>query len=148
MKLLTQIHDRDVKYVEFNTASNWVEHFPTENWVLVIIANNLNRKYFDEIIRKAIDRNVIWISSVGKQQELIHDMSDDEILIREIENRYLPEHLIMTIGEEKFEDGIFNGVFLPINAEENLKEIIILDVDKSNFDKIENVVRILKKKYV
>ena len=147
MKILTKIHDRDVKYVEFNTTANWVAHFPNENWVLVIIADNRNQNYFDEIIRKAIDRNVIWISSVGKQQELIHDISDEEILIREIENLYLPEHLIMTIGETKFEDGIFNGIFLPIQAEENLKEVILLDVDKSHLEKIEKILKKLKHKY-
>lgn len=107
----------------------------------------LNRKYFDEIIRKVIDRNVLWISSVGKQQDLIHDMSDEEILIRDIENGYLPNHDIMSIGVTDLIDGLFSGIFLPIQSEENIQEIVIIDVEKLNYNKIFLAIEKLQKEY-
>lgn len=147
MKTLTEIHGIPIRFVEFDTSKNWIAKFPDKDWVVVIVANKLNRNYFDEIIRKVIDRNVIWISSVGEQQDLIHEMADDEILIRDIENGYLPNHDIMTIGESNLLDGLFNGIFLPIQSEDNVKEAVIVDMDMLNHDKIISSIKKLQKEY-
>ncbi|HCQ12097.1 hypothetical protein [Flavobacterium sp.] len=147
MKNLTKIKGVKINFVEFDTTKNWIDEFPNKDWSVVIFADVLNRNYFDEIIRKVIDRNVLWISSVGKQQDLIHDMSDDEILIRDIENGYLPNHDIMTIGVTDLIDGLFSGIFLPIQSEENIQEIVIIDVEKLNYNKIISAIEKLQKEY-
>jgi hypothetical protein len=148
MKNLTKIKGVKINFVEFDTTKNWIDEFPNKDWSVVIFADVLNRNYFDEIIRKVIDRNVLWISSVGKQQDLIHDMSDDEILIRDIENGYLPNHDIMTIGVTDLIDGLFSGIFLPIQSEENIQEIVIIDVEKLNYNKIFLAIEKLQKEYI
>jgi hypothetical protein len=148
MKNLTKIKGVKINFVEFDTTKNWIDEFPNKDWSVVIFADVLNRNYFDEIIRKVIDRNVLWISSVGKQQDLIHDMSDDEILIRDIENGYLPNHDIMNIGVTDLIDGLFSGIFLPIQSEENIQEIVIIDVEKLNYNKIFLAIEKLQKEYI
>jgi hypothetical protein len=147
MKNLTMIFGTTIKFIEFDTSKNWIAEFPDKDWAVVIVADKLNTNYFDEIIRKVIDRNVLWISSVGKQQNLIHEMSDGEILIRDIENGYLPNHDIMTIGVTDLLDGLFNGIFLPIRSEENIKEIVVIDVEKLNYNKIILSIEKLQKEY-
>lgn len=130
MELLGRILDREIKLEVYDTSRNWIADFPNENWCLVIIADEENKNYFDEIIRKAIDRNVGYIHAVGKLQGLIHDLSDKEIEIREVENRYLPKHVIMTTGDEDFENGIWFGTYVTHNEETDIEQVIVLDVSR------------------
>ncbi|HEY8688382.1 MAG TPA: hypothetical protein VIM07_04045 [Chitinophagaceae bacterium] len=132
METLGKIKDRLIKFGEFNTSTNWLEEFPNNNWCLIILADEKNKNYFEEIIGKSIDRNVAYICAVGKQYELIHDLADEEIVFREvdIENNYLPKHLIITVGEKDFENGIWFGIYSTLNSESEINEIIIIDVTK------------------
>jgi hypothetical protein len=148
MEKLAEINNRQIKFEVYDTSKNWIAEIPTENWCLVIIAEEENRNYFDEIIRKAIDRNVGYIFSVGKQQELIHDMADDELLIRDIENLHLPKHIVMTAGEENFETGIWCGINITYQDETEMDQVIILDVTKKAFEKTANLVKEFELGYV
>ena len=148
MKNITEIKGRQIKFEEFNTSKNWIAEFPTENWCLIIIADEENRNYFDEIIRKAIDRNVGYIYSVGKQHDAIHDMADDELLIRDIENLHLPKHIVMTAGNEDFENGIWCGIYITYQDETEINQVIILDVTKKAFEKTAKLVRRFELGYV
>jgi len=148
MEKLAEIRNRHIKFEEFNTSKNWIAEFPNEDWCLVIIADEENRNYFDEIIRKAIDRNVGYIYSVGKQYDLIHDMADDVLLIRDIENQYLPKHIVMTAGEEDFENGIWNGINITYQDETEMNQVIILDLTKKAFEKTAKLVRQFKLGYI
>jgi hypothetical protein len=148
MKILAEIHNRQIKYEEFDTSKNWFSDLPNENWCLVIIAEEENRNYFDEIIRKAIDKNVGYIFGVGKQQDLIHAMADDEIIIRDIENRYLPKHIVMTAGEKDFENGIWCGIYITYQDEIEIDQVIILDVTKKAFEKTAELVRQFESGYI
>ncbi len=149
MENITEINDRHIKFEEFDTSKNWIADFPYESWCLIIIAEQENRKYFDEIIRKALDRNVGYIIGVGKQHELIHNMADDEIVIREVENLYLPKHVILTVGEEDFENGIWDGIFASYNEEAGgIKELVILDVTKKAFEKTVSLLKKIETGYI
>ena len=143
MEKLAEIINRQITFEVYDTSKNWIADFPTENWALVIIAEEENRNYFDEIIRKAIERNVSYIHSVGKQHDLIHDMADEEIVFREvdIEKLYLPKHLIMTTGVEDFENGIWYGVYVTHNEETEINQVVILDVTKKSFEKTLELIR-------
>jgi hypothetical protein len=143
MEKLAEILNRQITFEVYDTSKNWIADFPTENWALVIIAEEENRRYFDEIIRKAIDRNVGYIHSVGKQHDLIHDMADEEIVFREvdIEKLYLPKHVIMTTGEEDFENGIWFGIYLTLNEETEIKQVVILDVSRNSREKTIELVK-------
>ncbi|MBF6640233.1 hypothetical protein IVB69_01945 [Flavobacterium sp. J49] len=150
MEKLAQIHDREIKFEVYDTSKNWIAEFPTENWCLIIIAEEENKNYFDEIIRKAIDRNVGYIFSVGKQHDLIHDMADEELVFRDvdIEDHYLPKHMIMTAGVENFEDGIWQGIYITHQYETEIDQVIILDVTKKAFEKTADLVRQFESGYV
>mgnify|MGYP003634313159 CR=1 FL=1 len=149
MKIINQTNDRMIKFVEFDTEKNWISDFPNKNWCLIIIADEKNTNYFDEIIRKSIDKNVGYICGVGKQNELIHKMADEEIEFRnvDIDNYYLPEHVIMTIGEKDFDNGIWFGLNLTYNSETDINEIIILDVTKNALSKTIELIDKFEKGY-
>lgn len=141
METLGRILDREIKFEAYDTSKNWIADFPTENWALVIITEEENRNYFDEIIRKAIDRNVGYIHSIGKQHDLIHNMADEEIVKRDVEELYLPKHIIMTTGDEDFEDGMWYGIYNTLNEETEINQVLILDITKKAFEKTLELVR-------
>ncbi len=136
--------------MEFDTTKNWISDFPTDNWCLILIADERQTSYFDEIIRKSIDRNVGYIYGVGRQAKLIHDMADVEIGFRDvdIDDHYLPEHLIMTVDDEDFEDGIWCGINLTFNPETEINEIVIVDVTKKAFKKTTELIKKFENGYL
>ena len=138
MTLIGNLNNRVINYVEYDTSNNWIEIFPNENWNIVIIANDKNERYFNEIISKSIDKNVVYICSVGKQHDFIHDMADDEIVYRDvdIENLYLPKHHIITVSDEDVEEGIWFGIYSAYTDEVEIKQILILDFTKNTKEKI------------
>ncbi len=150
MQIETNITDRKLKFIEFDTSKNWITDFPKDNWCLIIIADENKPTYFDDIIRKSIDRNVGYICAIGKQHELIHNMADEEIVYRDanIEDHYLPKHHIMTVGDENFEDGLWFGLNLTFNDETDINEIIILDVTKEAFKKTLDLIDKFEKGYL
>jgi hypothetical protein len=149
-KINTDITNRKISFVEYDTSKNWIANFPNNNWCLIIIADEKKSNYFDEIIRKSIDRNVGYICGVGKQHNLIHEMADEEIVFREIDidDYYLPKHCIMTVGDEDFENGIWFGLNLTFNPEIDINEIIILDLTKKAFTKTTELIIKLEKGYL
>ncbi|MCF6129090.1 hypothetical protein L1S35_05345 [Flavobacterium sp. AS60] len=148
MEILGRILDREIKFEVYDTSKNWIADFPKGNWCLVIIAEEENRNYFDEIIRKAIDRNVGYIHSVGKQHDLIHDLADEEIVIREVENLYLPKHVIMTTGDEDFENGIWFGTYVTHNEETEITQVVILDVSRNAREKTIELIKKFESGYL
>ena len=142
-EIKTDITDRKIGFVEYDTSENWIANFPNENWCLIIIADEKKQNYFDEIIRKSIDRNVGYICGVGKQHDLIYEMADEEIVFREvdIDDYYLPKHCIMTVGDEDFENGIWFGLNLTFNPETEINEIVILDLTNKAFAKTTELIK-------
>ena len=136
MKLIqTNITTRKIGFIEYDTSKNWIKYFPNENWCLIIIADIKQPKRFDEIIRESIDKDVGYICSIGKQQELIHNLADEEIVFRDvdIESHHLPSHTIITVGDEGLEEGIWFGLNCTFNNETEIKETIILDLTNAAY---------------
>ena len=148
MLKLTEINNREIQFVEFNTSEDWVENFPNENWCLVIIAEEKNTNYFDEIIRKSIDRNVGYIFSVGNQHDFIHDLADEILLIRDFENLYLPNHIVMTAGDKDFENGIWSGISITHQDETEINQIIILDVARKYLNRTTELIKKFENGYI
>ena len=146
----TNITNRKLKFVEFDTSKNWILGFPNDNWCLIIIAEENKPTYFDEIIRKSIERNVGYICAIGKQHDLIHNMADEEIAFRDadIDDYYLPNHHIMTVGDDNFENGLWFGINLTFNGETDINEIIILDLTKQAYNQTIELLNKFEKGYL
>lgn len=150
IKVNTKHTDRKISYIKFNTRENWKDLLPKKDWSLVMIANDLQKNYFDLIIRKSLENNVGYIHAIGEQHGLIHDMADEEIIFRDVdvEDHYLPKHMIPTTGDSSFEDGLWFGINLTLNNETKNKEIIIVDFTENSFDKTNVLIKRFEDGYV
>lgn len=130
MEILTEILNKKICYLQFSTSGKWFKSLPHENWCVIVMGDDDNKKYFDEIIRKSIDNNVADITSVCYYAELIQTMAEDEIQFRdaEKENYYLPKHCIKTHSEKKFESGVWSAIYQNKNEETNINQIVLVDI--------------------
>ena len=129
--MVRRINSRDILLVEYNTAQNWYAQIPTKNWLCVLVSDNRERRYLDEVITKIILKDVCWIATVGKQCEEVHDLIDEEIVFREVEEvdkPYLPKHDIMTTWHHDFEEGIWFSIIAAHDAEIDIETVVILDM--------------------
>lgn len=150
MIYLNSILEKEIYYSQFSTEINWIKEFPIENWAIIIIADEKKSNYFKEIVNKIIEKNVAYITSVGKQSNFIHELADEEIVFREvdIENLYLPKHSIITIGNKDFENGIWEGIYISLNEDVEIKKVVILDVERKYFDEIKNLIDKFNEDYI
>ncbi|GAB4034755.1 DUF7684 family protein [Spirosoma jeollabukense] len=125
-----RINSREILFVEYNTAQNWYAQIPNQNWLCVLISDDRDRRYLNEVITKIIAKDVCWICTLGKQCELVHDLIDEEIVFREvdIEDLYLPKHEIMTTWHHDFEEGIWFSIIAANHDEIAIEKVILLDM--------------------
>ncbi|MGL1887145.1 MAG: hypothetical protein OCD76_11590 [Reichenbachiella sp.] len=143
---MNKINNKSIRLVEFDTSSDWSIHLPTNNWLLIILSQSSNKTYFNEIIKKSIDRNVGYICSIGEQQQLIHEMADEEISFRhaDIEPNHLPKHMIPTTGHEDLDEGVWFGIFSAFNEDCDLNDVVIINATNEKMNK-QGIVDLLTK---
>lgn len=107
------INDRQVITIQYSTETNWIKDIPKENWLCILVDNNRQRNYIDEVISKILNNDVCYVCTVGQSCEQTHDLIDEEIVFREvdIDKLHLPKHHIMTTWHHDFEEGIWFGFF-------------------------------------
>ena len=130
------INDKEIIQVKYSTNVNWQRELPRKNWLCLLVDNNRERRYLDEVISKIINNDVCFICTVGQSCELTHDLVDEEITFREvdIENHYLPNHSIMTTWHEDFDEGIWFAINAAHHSEIAIKKVVILDLTDGNED--------------
>jgi hypothetical protein len=141
------INSREVVLVEYNTAQNWYAQLPNHNWLCVIISDNRERRYLDEVIAKIIVKDVCWISTVGVQCELVHDLADEEIVFREvdIDDLYLPKHHIMTTWHHDFREGIWFSIVAAHPEKVKIDKVVLLDMTGgSRLNEVKTILKTLE----
>jgi hypothetical protein len=131
MELLGNLNDRDIIYIKHDTAEPWFQDFPNKSWLLFVITNAGERNIFNEINRRAIDNNVVYVCTAGPNCELFHDILDENIVIREIEGWYLPDYCIMTTWHNDFDEGFWYAVFAAYGDDQEINKIVCLDITKN-----------------
>jgi hypothetical protein len=124
------LHGRRVMLVEYDTATNWSSQLPNANWLCILVSDDRERRYLDEVISKIIEKDVGWVATTGAQCELVHDLIDEEIAFRmtDIEPLYLPKHHIMTTFDHDFGDGIWFSIVAAHHDDFDIETVVILDL--------------------
>jgi hypothetical protein len=122
------INRRRVTVVTYRTDRNWLQELPQAQWLCVLLADGAPRRYLDEVLPKLLLRNVAWVCCVGQQGEWVHDLLDEEIVFREVEELYLPPHLVMTTWHEQLEEGLAFALFTAHYDEAPIEQVVVLDL--------------------
>jgi hypothetical protein len=127
MKLLGSLNNRKIFYQGYSLDTDWSETMPVSNWLLLVAVDDLSLEKMQEIASKAIDKNVCYICTLGKQSQLMHDLCDEEIVSREVYREYLPPHFIMTTWDVNLDEGLLWAMHGTYNDEEKIEMVYCLD---------------------
>ena len=137
------INDREIITIKYTTEENWIKNIPQSNWLCILVDNNRQRTYLDDVISKIINNDVCYVCTVGQSCEKTHDLIDEEIVFREvdIEKLYLPEHHIMTTWHNDFDEGIWFALFAAHHDEVLIDKVVVLDMtDGIELNRIEKLL--------
>jgi len=123
--------EKEIKFLKCKPGEDTIRNLPSSNWCLIILANDNQTDYFNEIINNAIDNNVAYICGVGKQHDLIHELADEELSYRytEVSQKHYPKHVVITVGNEDIEKGLWSGVYASEHPDVPIQQIIIIDME-------------------
>jgi hypothetical protein len=122
------INQRRVAVVTYATDRNWLSELPQDRWLCVLLADAAPRRYLDEVLPKLLLRNVSWVCCAGQQGEWVHDLLDDEIVFRDMEQQYLPPHSVMTTWHEQVEEALEFALFTAHYDEAPIEQVAVLDL--------------------
>lgn len=86
MQYLGKINGRHVFYIRPDDGEIWFDDLPTENWLALSIGDDPNIQSFSQLADKCIDKNALYMCSLGQSCELIHDIFDSVIVGKKIAN--------------------------------------------------------------
>ncbi len=86
----------------------------------------------DEIARQVIDKDVCYACCIGAYGEKMHDIIDENLVIRkvEIEKLHLPKHQVMTTWHKNISNGLWFAVFSAFHETGPIEKIYCLDIGK------------------
>lgn len=123
---------KQIFYISRNAADNWFDYLPGESWLLFVITDEPQNHLYHEIINRAIEKDVNWISSTGNAAEIFHDYCDQELLFREAEGEYQTAYTIVTTGDAQFEKNFWFSVQAAVGEKGEIKTIFCLDLTAVN----------------
>lgn len=151
MEKFGYINEREILYQKHDLEINWSNNLPDSNWLLVAFVEINNLRILDEIARKIIDKDVCYASCIGTFGEKMHDLIDENLIIREteIENLHFPTHQVLTTWHKDFAKGLWFALFSAFHETESIDKIFCLDIGKdSNKEVIAKLIDKFNKGYI
>jgi len=128
MLLLDKLNNRNIFYQKLDSGNSWQENLPRGNWLAFVITSEKSKPILAEIADMLIDNNACYISCSGQYGELLHDIADEEIVVRKVYGAYsVPFDLIMTTWDENVEEGFWSSICAANNDPLIINTIVCLD---------------------
>jgi hypothetical protein len=145
MTELGEINDRQVLYIKHDLATVWFKDLPKSNWLLFTISDRDLPEIFNEVARRSIDNNVVYVCSSGPESESFNSAMDDAIMIRDVENVYLPKYCILTTSSTDIGNEYWHAIFSAMGETETISKIICLDLTSGEHtDKLKGLIEKMK----
>lgn len=125
---MTSLNNRIVKIVNCSLENDLKRELPSDSWVGLIYANESSETQINKLLSTILDSNVTYICCTGEMSELIHDMCDEEIVYREVENLPIPNHQIMTTFNNDLDEQLWFSVYVANTEKVLIDTVIILDM--------------------
>lgn len=134
METLGYINERKILFQKHTIDINWTKNLPDSNWLLVAIVEIDDINILDEIARKVIDKDVCYACCIGSFGEKLHDLIDENLVVREveIEKLHLPKHQVMTTWHENIINGLWFAAFSAFHETEQIEKIYCLYIGKES----------------
>lgn len=124
------INNRDIIIAKYSTEENWMKTMPRSNWLCILIDNNRELNYLNEVVAKIIENDVCYICTMGQSCQKTYELIEEEIIFRgvDIEKLYLPEYEILISCQEDFEEGIRFALYEAQHEKVLIHQVFVLDM--------------------
>jgi len=82
-----QIDDRKIYYLSVYETANWADKLPDKNWLVIPICDRRDADMLDKVAKVCLDKNVLYVCTVGEECEWAHDWFDETILLNRIDKK-------------------------------------------------------------
>ena len=128
MNEITVVNGRRLIYQRHALDINWDQAMTLKNWLLLVIIEGKDKHILSEISKKSVDYGACYVCCVGEQGQLLHDMIDGEIILREIVEHQLPQFdVTMTTWHSDLNEALWFAFFVANNPPETIETILCLD---------------------
>lgn len=134
MEILAQINGRQVHYLWINQNPGWAEQLPTENWLLIPIGHKPDKEIIAKAAEECLGRGVNYVAALGQACELIHDIFDEEVVLRKIQKGERVdreedfEREPMTTWHHDFNEGVWFATTVAYDEYNDIHQVICLDL--------------------
>jgi hypothetical protein len=129
-------HDRQIFYTNIWADKNWIDNFPTDNWLVFIIGQDKDIEAYRKLADKAITNNVLYLCATGECCKLIHDTFDETIFAQKIKNAESIdspddfENSPMTTWHSNFSEGFWFSISSAHHGTKTIDKIVCVDFTK------------------
>ncbi|HEX8425422.1 DUF7684 family protein [Hymenobacter sp.] len=124
------LNNRKITITKYSTEKPWLKEIPDQDWLCILVVDNIPRRYLDEVLPKLLLKNICWLCTVGSQCEFVHDLMDEEIIYRQVEETqpHLPKHFVFTSWHEDFNEGFSFAIYAARHDAVDIKNVVVLDM--------------------
>ncbi|GAA4319430.1 hypothetical protein GCM10023149_18100 [Mucilaginibacter gynuensis] len=131
MTELGNLNNRQIIYQPYSINGDWINALPLNDWLMFIITDNLSNEELFEIADQLIDKKACYLCCTGMQGEDFHDIVDNNLVLRNIENNQSAFDVVTT-WHENIENGFWYSIFAAI-PDHPVSTVFCLDASLTNF---------------
>ncbi|MBI4932026.1 MAG: hypothetical protein HY841_14810 [Bacteroidetes bacterium] len=147
MDNIGQHFDRQIFYLNPRQAKNWADSLPTDNWAVLLIADNLDSDLINKIANQCLDKNVRYVCATGQQSKAIEETFDQFIVQRKIdsgESADSPDNFEdspLTVSDDSLEEEFWFSLTTAFHPNFDITKVICLDLtDSGQKEKLTDLV--------
>jgi len=138
LELIGNSNERQIFYSNIWKDDNWLEDLPKDNWLVFPIGQGNDIDSYSKLVDKSIDNNVLYVCAAGQYSELIHDIFDEMIVQKKIENNESVdneddfEDSPITTWHNNFSDGFWFAITTAHHGLKIIDKIVCVDFTKQS----------------
>jgi hypothetical protein len=128
MQKLGEANKRLIHYIKINENPYWDINLPKSNWSVIIFANSSTIENINEAVSKCLEKSVLHIASIGNQSEIIEDIADENISLKEMNDMLINDNYPITTSHKEENEGLWSAIFVMQHSLSEINEVVILDI--------------------
>ena len=150
-----QYNDRQIFYLSTWQTKNWTDQLPSNNWLALTVGHDKDKQLYSELADKCIDKNVLYVCSLGHACELINDIFDEIIVQKKIsvgDSVASPddiENSPMTTKHNDFDEGVWFAMNSAYHGTKDIDKIVVIDLTKeTEQQRLTELIEKIKKGFI
>lgn len=133
------INDRNILYLDIRQDLQQLEALVLKNWVLFVIADNIDNPTLGQFADMCIDKNVLYVCAAGKACSEVDDLFDFKMLARQMTDGKFPswyqsdDDVVMTSWHRDFAVSFWFALTTANYENTPIETVIVADLTGDNY---------------